>query len=875
MRPSGTSLPAVSGGASARGWRLVLAWALLVGWAVHGAPIQEVEEKEPPKPKKLIIDEEPNFQTTAPPTARSATDLAKEAEKATHPAVKDLFQSLQEPHDRLIRSNGSTTNVAPFSLLWNKETFPDTIRVIPFDKSWKPENSVPISKNAIARIEPYEDIALSKVNDFLTGNVNLSRLELTRQAEKVLVTVLRFHQAQRELNKRSGSSWDQVQQRLQDRLRDVQLEQLRVFLETRSWDDAWLLAERLRETYPDQPAVGQAIVHARLAYLEQVELAKGRDADYLRVRELLEQLEADFPGQMTAGSNRRLAEALRLRLENRARELWRLADKDAAAAGALLHTAENIAPWLPGLREYRVKKLQQSPLILYVGVSHLPQYLSPALAATDSERHAVELLFQSLIKPVYDPRVGQQYRPDLTVGRPRLVPLGRQFQLTSEARWSNGDLVTADDVRETVARLRNARGLGAVPEWASLVEPARVRDPFRLELNLQRGYFDPLSLMTFKVLPAAHLKSIDDIAFARQPIGSGPFYFPAEGGRAQEGSPPRQYVRFLANPFYRDHSGRRDLPHIQEIRFVRSVDPRAEFKSGQLHLLLDVSTPRVEEIESDAAGLRDEVKVHTLPNRRVYFLAVNHRVRWLQDTDLRRAIAHAIDRDKILTEFFRGTKGQQVHRWLNGPFPVGSWPCHPNLKQNPFQPSLAQSLARKAKANLGGKKLTLKYARSAGPDGQDDLQPALTALADQVRALTGVDIELVPCTPWELRQAVEVRHDYDLAYYHWDYTGEDYWLWPLFDPAGMEPGGRNFLGYGHDGELQSCFRRWLDHRRFEDVQTMAREVHSQVYAKMPLIPLWQLDTHIAVHRHLKTVPEPNQLDPLRMFTDVAEWQLRR
>jgi ABC-type oligopeptide transport system substrate-binding subunit len=119
---------------------------------------------------------------------------------------------------------------------------------------------------------------------------------------------------------------------------------------------------------------------------------------------------------------------------------------------------------------------------------------------------------------------------------------------------------------------------------------------------------------------------------------------------------------------------------------------------------------------------------------------------------------------------------------------------------------------------------------------------------------------------------VEIEHDYDLAYYHWDYANEAYWLWPLFDPEATGPGGRNFLGV-NDPELQMLFRRVLVYRQFKEVQDLTRQIHRELYEKMLLIPLWQLDTHLAIHRELQTVPPPNGLDPQVVFAEVEQWRL--
>jgi hypothetical protein len=40
---------------------------------------------------------------------------------------------------------------------------------------------------------------------------------------------------------------------------------------------------------------------------------------------------------------------------------------------------------------------------------------------------------------------------------------------------------------------------------------------------------------------------------------------------------------------------------------------------------------------------------------------------------------------------------------------------------------------------------------------------------------------------------------------------------------------------------------------------------------MPLIPLWQLDTHLAYHHDLT----PVRIDPLLVFSEVEQWKLEK
>src|SRR5207244_2064540 len=206
-----------------------------------------------------------------------------------------------------------------------------------------------------------------------------------------------------------------------------------------------------------------------------------------------------------------------------------------------LERAKLISPQLPGLRDLYFRLNKQNP-VLYVGVRYPPEYLSPGLASLDSEKQAVELLFEGLLKPSYSEKMGQCYQPGLASDLPKLVPLGRQFTLARGAAWSDGNPVTAADVRRTVGLLSDRGWPGHIQEWAELFKDgARTgSDNFHISLTLHQGYVDPLSLMGFKVLPPS-ANQADDEKFARAPVSSGPYKFQPSDGRS---------VVLVANPYY-------------------------------------------------------------------------------------------------------------------------------------------------------------------------------------------------------------------------------------------------------------------------------------------------------------------------------------
>src|SRR5262249_17269622 len=141
--------------------------------------------------------------------------------------------------------------------------------------------------------------------------------------------------------------------------------------------------------------------------------------------------------------------------------------------------------------------------------------------------------------------------------------------------------------------------------------------------------------------------------------------------------------------------------------FFQSDDPVTDLKNGNLDLVTDLPSDKVKAVQEKAKQYK---VLGPMPNRRIYFLAVNHRNPTLANADVRKAIAHAINREALLEDYFRAGLGNNVHRALNGPYPANSWACDPALK---FSAALAKS-HMKAAESAGNQKieLSLKYANN-------------------------------------------------------------------------------------------------------------------------------------------------------------------
>jgi ABC-type transport system substrate-binding protein len=846
--------------------RLLFVFVLAaVGWSAIAAPAQE-----PPKQPAPRAENGTSRRTSD--AELNASELLERSKREANPYLKDLFYRMGVPHDVVTLADGRRLKVDPipdpsYEKPFSLKVYDDQWNLIDRKStavwaSWKARLR-PEAKSSVVEVRtPYEELAVGAVNQFLQSpgpEKALSAADRLGAAETVLESALRFHsnRGRDDATKRRPSAAGAV---LEQRLREILRDWLHELAETGDWKKAFVCVRRIAHLGPD-PSLRDRVAEEIIPLLVR-SMDRSVDGEAKRCLGELKGLPG-FDGVTEGVTERLRQEAGRLLEEARAAKIANKLER----AHRLAAEADRRWPLLPGLRELR-RELDGVYPSLYVGVVDLPVFFSPATARLDSEKRAVELLFQGLIK-LYDGPGGQTFEPDLAVNLPRLASGGREFLLDPGARWSTGEPVTAADVRSTVELLRKPGWTGFAPEWANLVEAAGAgRDASVVTLGLRQGFLDPLSLLTFKVLPsAARLNSPDNRGFARQPVGSGPYQL-ARGPQA----PDRDgEVVFTANPHYQ-RAGGQSAPFFKEIRFFRADQPAELFKAGKLHLLLDVPPQQVGELRKDSESPEGIPRLQTLRNRRVYFLAVNHRRQALQNQALRKAIAHAINRAEILQEFFPGpaTAGSDPpHRPLNGPYPPDSWAANPDYPPDPFRKPLAAEMAAKVRAALPGIRLTLKY-----PEGDDAVRQACQKIKDQVADAAGVPIELVPRPRRDLYADVEVNHDYELAYYSYDYPSELYWLWPLFNPdprAVNDPGGRNFLGYQNDGELLTDLLGVAAHRDFSKVRTHAHNVHKQVWEKMPLIPLWQLDTVIAFHKDL----EPVRIDPLLIFNDVGHWKRKK
>ena len=301
--------------------------------------------------------------------------------------------------------------------------------------------------------------------------------------------------------------------------------------------------------------------------------------------------------------------------------------------------------------------------VLHRGIGHELAGLDPHLATQASDYSVLSALFEGLVAedpvdlhPVPGVAESWEISPD---------GLTYTFHLRANARWSNGDPVTAPDFVASCRRVltpslaaenayllylvRGAEAFhrGQSTDFASVGIAAPDARTVRITLAHPAPYF--LSMLNHPVWFPVHLPTVEKFGPAAQRgnpwarpgsfVGNGPFMI-----REWRAS---QRIVVAKSPTYWDAATVR----LREIRFYPfevATEERA-FRADQLHLTDALPPAKVEAYRRTQPNL-----LRIDPLLGTYFYRLNTARPPLDDVRVRRALALAVDRTAIVEKILRG-----------------------------------------------------------------------------------------------------------------------------------------------------------------------------------------------------------------------------
>jgi peptide/nickel transport system substrate-binding protein len=521
-----------------------------------------------------------------------------------------------------------------------------------------------------------------------------------------------------------------------------------------------------------------------------------------------------------------------------------------------------------------------------------PVSVNPLAARSQVDRDLVALAFSGLVRLGAD----GAFVPDLA-SRWTTDPDGKTwtFTIRSDAKWHDGEPVTASDVVFTVAVLRDPAYTGpGAGSWRDVTAEALDARTVRFTLTTPIGGFLQLASQPIApkhLLGTVPIESLADDEFGQVPVGSGAFAIveldadhavlepaasaatPATDPGPTASTPARPPSDALATaaPTKRPSV---PMPQLTRLEFRFFDDPAelsAAFERGELDAASGLS-----QLEAGALATNADAMLLRYPGTTLTSVLLNLRPDHLElrDPRVRSALLGAIDRDAIVAAAFGGFAVT-----ADAPIPPTSW-AFDAAASPPITRDLKAAAAALQKA--GWKKVDKRW-RPAGatkaytiqlvrPDGA--MSPALRAVAEQVAAdweALGLDVEIVEAAPGALLTDYLETGEFTAAALDVS-IGHDPDLYPLLASSQTQTGGLNVIGLQDaalDTLLAAARRPGTDEAR----KAAYTALQTQLTAGRYVLPIAFADEVVVVRKDVLGVVVQPVADPSDRFWDVLTWRL--
>lgn len=443
---------------------------------------------------------------------------------------------------------------------------------------------------------------------------------------------------------------------------------------------------------------------------------------------------------------------------------------------------------------------------------------------------------------IYDTLVA--FKPGTTAIAPSLAQswkvspdgLRYTFTLRQGVRFHDGTAFDAAAVKFNFDRQRDPKHPGhhgVYEYWLNFFEPVvagvAAPDAHTVVVTLKQvdaTFLSNLALFSMGIVsPAAILKYGKDIV--RHPVGTGPFTFVTWV--------PSQKIILDANP---DYWGGK--PAIDKLVFKPIPENSVrllELENGSIHGMSGINPDDVARIQR-----HPRLNLRTGPGMNVGYLTLNMDKKPLDDVRVRRAIAHAIDKEAMVKAFFAGgTLGQAA----KNPLPPSVWGYNDDIRDYRHDPAEARRLLKEA-GLPNGFKLTLwalPVARPYMPQGQ---RTAEAIQADLKRV--GIDVTITTFE-WGTYLDKLSKGDHQAALIGWngDNGDPDNFLYTILDADNARPGSASNYSFYRDPAVHKLL---VAARRVaaQPARTkLYREAQERIHADAPLVPLFH-STQLVVFR---------------------------
>lgn len=480
--------------------------------------------------------------------------------------------------------------------------------------------------------------------------------------------------------------------------------------------------------------------------------------------------------------------------------------------------------------------------------------LTPAQAAPD-QRHAIAavgvdittadphkiagggeyLFFSNVFEGLYGHDLDGRLAPQLAVSHTVSDDgLTYSFTLRDGAKFHNGDPVTAEDVRFSWQRSNNPEIKN--PRAGILtknIKDVEIVDPKTVKLHLAKPDASLIENLGefFYIVPKSHIEKVGNEAFARQPVGTGPYKFVS-----------RSIKENIELEAFKEHWGR--VPGVDRLtlRIVPDAQTRiAMLQTGEADIAINMPPHLAKAIEA-----APDTRMVVSPSFQNIFIVINMRAPHGQfaSTKVRQALNHAVDKKALIDKVMFGYATQSV-----APCNKQVIGCDVDREPYAFDPKLAKKMLEEEKFDFGRTYKMFGLAPGRAAQSKEVLE-AVAFYLNRIGIKT--EMEFLEYGAWLARLNAKEFDKFDLFWQNWtDYNA---------DPMGRLPRSIRTDGYYSWSSYPDLDPMIDEANAITDPKQREehlRKIFTRLHDDPPWIILWTTDNTDAVRENVEWTPRAN------------------
>ncbi|MFC1667347.1 peptide-binding protein [Candidatus Omnitrophota bacterium] len=492
--------------------------------------------------------------------------------------------------------------------------------------------------------------------------------------------------------------------------------------------------------------------------------------------------------------------------------------------------------------------------MVVVGSIGEPRTLVPILASDSASGTICGLVFNGLVKYDKDLKLTGDLAERWEVSGDGLEIV---FYLRRGVRWHDGEAFTATDVEFTYRSLLDPDVRTPYSGDFKMVKELEIIDDYTVRVLYKEPFSPGLSSWGMNIMPKHLLEEEDlnNVGFARQPIGTGPYRFKLwKTG---------EKVELISNHDY--FEGR---PYIERYIYRIIPDQATLFLELRVEGVDYVSlTPLQAQRQTETRFFRENFQKFRFPSFGYTYLGYNLNDTRFQDLNVRQAINYAVDKDEIIRGVLLG-----LGRVATGPFIPESWAYNKEVEPTNYDPQKARMLLRESGwQDQDGdgilEKNGLRFSFTIVTNQGNEQRRMVAEIIQKRLKDVGIEVK-IKIIEWSafVSEFIDKRR-FDAVLLGWGLS-LDPDMYDIWHSSKTREGEFNFVGYSN-AEVDSLL---LEGRRVFDPQERARiyrRLHEILYEEQPYLFLYVPDSLPIIHKRFKGI----EVGPAGIGHNFIKWSV--